>query len=98
MKKNGFVLMAIILLLMCNYFVAFGQICESEAKADPCCVPAAIADAKKAIESNDIKYVMKWVTPKGADEIKDAFNLVMKVRGLSPEVRELSDNYSAKLL
>jgi hypothetical protein len=99
MKKNGVLLMAIILLLLYNYKVVFGHsdtVCEPEATADPCCVPGAIADAKKAIDSNNVKYVLKWVTSDGEKEIKDAFDLVTKVRILSPEARELSDKYFSK--
>jgi hypothetical protein len=96
MKKDGVLMIAIILLLLCNYKVVFGQICETEAKADPCNVTQAIADAKKSIDSNNIKYVLKWVTYNGEKEIKDALELVMKVRVLSPEAKELSDNYFCK--
>jgi hypothetical protein len=52
-----------------------------------------IADAQKAIESNNVNYVLKWVTPENEKEISKIFDLTMKVRGLSSESKELSDNY-----
>jgi hypothetical protein len=52
-----------------------------------------IADAKKAIEQNNVNHVLKWVLPDSEKEIKDVFDLIMKVRTLSPEAKELSDKY-----
>lgn len=52
-----------------------------------------VADARKAIEQNNVSYVLKWVRPENEAEIKEAFNLIMKVRVLSPDAKELSDKY-----
>jgi len=52
-----------------------------------------IADAKKAITHTNVNYVLKWVRPQDEAEIKEAFNLIMKVRVLSPEAKKLSDKY-----
>jgi hypothetical protein len=52
-----------------------------------------IADAGKAIRHNNVNYVLKWVPAASEKEIKDAFDLMMKVRGLSPEAKELSEKY-----
>jgi hypothetical protein len=52
-----------------------------------------IADAIKAIEQNNVNYVLKWVQPVNENEIKDAFVLIMKVRLQSPEAKLLADNY-----
>jgi len=52
-----------------------------------------IADAKKAISENNVNYVLKWVRPQDEAEIKEVFNLSMKVRTLSYEANELSDKY-----
>ncbi len=52
-----------------------------------------IADARKAIGQNNVNYVLKWVRAADEKEIKDAFELTMKVRGLSPEAKELSEKY-----
>ncbi|HEX9026553.1 MAG TPA: DUF6448 family protein [Clostridium sp.] len=52
-----------------------------------------VADGKKAIESNNVNYVLKWVTPENEKEISEIFDLSMKVKDLSPEAKELSENY-----
>ncbi|GLC29536.1 DUF6448 family protein [Clostridium omnivorum] len=52
-----------------------------------------VGDAKKAIESNNVNYVLKWVTPENEKEVSKIFDLSMKVRKLSPEAEELADNY-----
>lgn len=52
-----------------------------------------VADAIKAIEQNNINYVLKWVQPAHEKDINDAFVLTMKVRALSPEAEKLADNY-----
>ena len=52
-----------------------------------------IADARKALGKNNVNYVLKWVSAANESEIRDAFNLVMKVKGLSPEAKELSEKY-----
>lgn len=52
-----------------------------------------VTDAIKAIKYNNVNYTLKWVQPDYQDEIKQAFGLMMKVRTLSPEARQLADNY-----
>src|ERR1035437_3137581 len=52
-----------------------------------------IADARKAMGQNNVNYVLKWVSAANESGIRDAFNLVMKVKGLSPEAKELSEKY-----
>ncbi|MDD2305769.1 MAG: DUF6448 family protein [Prolixibacteraceae bacterium] len=52
-----------------------------------------IADAQKAIAQTNVNYVLKWVRSQDEAEIKEAFNLSMKVRVLSSEAMELSDKY-----
>lgn|GEM_PF-153854 len=52
-----------------------------------------VADAKKAIDKNNVNYVLKWVQVADEKVIKEAFALTMKVRLLSPEARTLADNY-----
>jgi len=57
-----------------------------------------IADARKALGKNNVNYVLKWVSAANESEIRDAFNLVMKVKGLSPEAKELSEKYFFDIL
>lgn len=52
-----------------------------------------IADAKKAIELNNVNYVLKWVKASEEKEVTDAFALTMKVRNLSNDAKELADKY-----
>lgn len=52
-----------------------------------------VKDAKIAIEKNNVNYVLKWVGAKDEQEIREAFNLAMKVRPLSADARLLADTY-----
>ena len=52
-----------------------------------------VADAKKAIDQNNVNYVLKWVKPDNEKEVIEAFNLLMKVRDLSPDSKQLADKY-----
>lgn len=52
-----------------------------------------VKDAKIAIEKNNVNYVLKWVGAKDEKEIREAFNLAMKVRPLSADARSLADKY-----
>ncbi|MCK9400672.1 MAG: DUF6448 family protein [Bacteroidales bacterium] len=52
-----------------------------------------IADAKQAIEQNNVNYTLKWVPAAHEKEIKDAFDLMMKVRGFSTDAKVLAETY-----
>ena len=52
-----------------------------------------IKDARQAIDLNNVNYALKWVSSENEAEIKNAFYLMMKVRDLSPEAKELSEKY-----
>jgi hypothetical protein len=52
-----------------------------------------ITDARKAIAQNNVNIALKWVPAANEKEILDAFDLMMKVRGFSPEAKELSEKY-----
>lgn len=52
-----------------------------------------VAAANKAIEQNNINYVLIWVQSIYEKEVKEAFGLTTKVRLLSPEAKTLADNY-----
>jgi hypothetical protein len=56
MKKNGVLQIAVILLLLCNSKVVF---CHTSTLYEP----EVIANAKKAIELNDVNYALKLVKP-----------------------------------
>ncbi|MBK5261120.1 MAG: LysM peptidoglycan-binding domain-containing protein [Peptostreptococcaceae bacterium] len=52
-----------------------------------------VADGYKALMNNNVNYALKWVQPAHEEEIMDKFNLSMKVKDLSPEAKELSEQY-----
>lgn len=52
-----------------------------------------VGDAKKAIDKNNVNYVLKWILPENEKEIKQTFDLIMKVRGFSPDAEKLADKY-----
>jgi len=51
------------------------------------------ADGKMALETSNINYALKWILPEHEQELKEIFELSVKVRGLSPEAQELADKY-----
>jgi len=85
MKKNHFILIVSILLILCNYNLIFAH-CDT--KDGP-----VVTDARKAIDQNNVNYVLKWVQPVNEIELRETFQLIMKVRVLSSEAKQLSDNY-----
>ena len=52
-----------------------------------------VADGFKAMDTNNINYVLKWVQPKYEKEITEKFNLSMKVKDLSPSAKVLAEQY-----
>lgn len=52
-----------------------------------------VTDGYKAIESGNINYVLKWVQPEYEKEIKNKFDLIMKMKDLSPEAKEVAEQY-----
>ncbi|HLT81435.1 MAG TPA: DUF6448 family protein [Cyclobacteriaceae bacterium] len=52
-----------------------------------------VAAAIKALEENNVNYVLIWVPAADEAEIRDAFERTTKVRALGPEARALADNY-----
>jgi hypothetical protein len=52
-----------------------------------------IKDAQRALESNDVTPVLKWVAAKDEDSIKKIFELTTAVRGKGQEVQQIADSY-----
>ncbi len=52
-----------------------------------------VTAAKLALKTGDISPILKWVKPADEPEIRAAFARTMKVRALSPEARDLADNF-----
>lgn len=85
MKRKLIYHFVLVFLLMCSSSFSF-------AHCDTMDGPV-VGDARKAIEENNVNYVLKWVQPVDEKGIKEVFELIMKVRALSPEAKALSDNY-----
>ena len=52
-----------------------------------------VKDGIKALETGNINYALKWIMPEKEDELKEIFNLCLKVRVLGSEANELADRY-----
>lgn len=52
-----------------------------------------VIDGQKAMKENNINYALKWVQPNSEKELKEAFNLSMKVKDLSPESKQIAEKY-----
>lgn len=52
-----------------------------------------IKDARKALETGNVKIVLIWVKQVEQEEIISAFNKTLAVRKLSPEAKEFADMY-----
>jgi hypothetical protein len=57
-----------------------------------------VLDAKKALEQNNVNYALKWVPAENEAEIISAFSLVMKVRSLNADAKELGERYFFDIL
>ncbi|MCK9210332.1 MAG: DUF6448 family protein [Ignavibacteriaceae bacterium] len=52
-----------------------------------------IKDARKALETGNVKLVSIWVKEEQQSEIVSAFNKTLSLRKLSPEAKEFADMY-----
>jgi hypothetical protein len=50
-----------------------------------------VQDARRALEAKDVTPVLKWVSPEGEGEIREAFRQALAVRSLGPEAQALAD-------
>lgn len=65
---------------------------KASAHCDTMDGPTAI-DGKKTLETKNINYALKWISPDYEEELLKIFELSIKVRSLSPEAQELADRY-----
>lgn len=65
---------------------------KASAHCDTLDGPTAI-DGKKALETKNINYALKWILPEYEDELRRIFEKSVKVRALGPEAQELADQY-----
>lgn len=52
-----------------------------------------VHDGRKALETKNINYALKWIGKEYEKELSGIFELALKVRDLSDEARELADRY-----
>lgn len=52
-----------------------------------------VADARKALETGNAGYALKWVKPDVENEAREAFALSLKVRGLNEDAKKLADRF-----
>jgi len=51
----------------------------------------AVKDGRKALETGNINYALKWIPADGEAELRDVFEKSLKVRNIGAEVAELAD-------
>lgn len=52
-----------------------------------------VKDAQRALAENDVTPVLKWVRAEDEDTIREAFEMVMQVRGESETAQTVADRY-----
>jgi hypothetical protein len=52
-----------------------------------------ILQARQSLEKGDVKIVLPWVSADKEKEIREAYDLVVAVRGKGPKEKELADRY-----
>jgi len=52
-----------------------------------------VTSAKLALKTGDVTPALKWVRKTDEPEIRVAFEHTLSVRALSPEAREMADDY-----
>lgn len=65
---------------------------NSNAHCDTMDGPTVI-DGQRAMKENNINYALKWIQPNAEKELKEAFNLSMKIKDLSPESKQIAEKY-----
>ena len=51
----------------------------------------AVKDGRKALETSNLNYALKWIPADGEAELRDVFEKALKVRLLGVEAAELAD-------
>ncbi|MGE5479967.1 MAG: DUF6448 family protein [Chloroflexota bacterium] len=83
MMKTVLAIVALLAAVIGNYGITYAH-CDTEDGP-------VIKDARLALENNNVNYVLKWVPAADEKELKEAYDLTMKVRNLSPEAMRLAD-------
>ena len=51
----------------------------------------AVTDGRKALETGNVNFALKWVTAEDEAEVRDVFDKALKVRGLGPDAAYVAD-------
>ncbi|MDT8298705.1 MAG: DUF6448 family protein [Spirochaetaceae bacterium] len=52
-----------------------------------------VKDGLTALETKNLNYALKWISPGGEEELARIFHLSLKVRPLNGDAKELADRY-----
>ena len=58
----------------------------------------AVKDGRKALETGNINYALKWIPADGEAELRDVFEKAPKVRTLGAEAAELADRLFLEMM
>lgn len=53
----------------------------------------AVRDGRAALATGNVNHALKWVGPEDEQEVREAFELSLRVRDLGPDARDLADRY-----
>lgn len=82
----------IIKIILLSLLISFLSTGNSFAHCDTMDGPV-VTDARRAIDSSNVNYVLKWVKPEYEKDVRGVFFQVILVRTLSPESQQLADMY-----
>lgn len=53
----------------------------------------AVTDGRKALQTGNANYALKWILPEGESELRPIFDKAVKVRALGADAAEVADRY-----
>ena len=53
----------------------------------------AVLDGRKALQTGNVNYALKWILPAGEAELRPIFAKALKVRALGSDAAEVADRY-----
>ncbi len=62
----------------------------AEAHCDTADGPAVV-DGRRALETGEVAYALKWIPASGEDELREVFTKALAVRGLSQDAADVAD-------
>jgi hypothetical protein len=88
MKKGRKLLAVLAIAVSTTVFTAGGALAHCDTLDGP-----VVTLAKQALEKKDVAMVLPWVAKEKEAEIREAFDLVIAVRGKGVKEKELADRY-----